>query len=729
MTLIDPSEVRAMHGALTDVHRSFLRDERCLSDEIIDHYQIGNTTKYGCSRVAIPILNATGECEDVRCWLSPRRRTSGTAKILHWGQGYGDARLFPVEVLAKKEVVLVAGELDSLVLISHNIPALTATAGESTWPSRLSAQVASAGVERVTVLPDNDETGIRGAELRAASLHDHGLDVAIVSWPERAKGWDATDEVCEHGIASMCEILAKAQPWSPTEHSEATSAGSAGDVTGVPEFDWGVPEDLPDELPAVVPFDPETLPPRLLPWIADVVDRMQCPMDYPAIGALVTLAAVIGRQCGIRPLSRDDWTVIPNLWGAVVGRQGTMKSPALQETTQFIRALEDVARRQHKDDLTQYQADLEIAKATRDVRQKELRKTIQGNGDPPQLAVEIAAADPDAPKRTRYLLHDTTVEKIGEILAANPRGVLIFRDELTGFLRSLDKQGQEGARAFFLEAWNGSGDFSYDRIGRGTVDIDAACVSILGCIQPGPIGEYLRGIAKGGGSDDGLIQRFQLLVYPDHPKPWSHRDRSPNSNARNQARDVYDRLDQLSPETLHAEVDGGIPFLRFTSEALEAFVEWRTELETRVRSGIELPIMEAHLSKYRSLIPAMALIDHLVEVGSGPVAVSSFVRAAALGEYLESHARRIYAPLINPAPAVAKALVDRILSGHVSNGFSLRDNVYQKGWSRLATAADAQMAADVLESAAWICGFRRTTPGRTADVYFINPKILERVRG
>jgi hypothetical protein len=39
------------------------------------------------------------------------------------------------------------------------------------------------------------------------------------------------------------------------------------------------------------------------------------------------------------------------------------------------------------------------------------------------------------------------------------------------------------------------------------------------------------------------------------------------------------------------------------------------------------------------------------------------------------------------------------------------------------------MAADVLESAAWICGFRRTTPGRTADVYFINPKILERVRG
>ena len=139
--------------------------------------------------------------------------------------------------------------------------------------------------------------------------------------------------------------------------------------------------------------------------------------------------------------------------------------------------------------------------------------------------------------------------------------------------------------------------------------------------------------------------------------------------------------------------------------------------------------MEAHLSKYRSLIPALALVDHLVEIGSGPVTESSFIRAAALGEYLESHARRIYSPLVNPAPAAAKALADRILSGHVQDGFSLRDGVYQNGWSRLSTAADAQMAADILESSGWIYGGERSTTGRTAVVYFINPKVLERADG
>ena len=200
-------------------------------------------------------------------------------------------------------------------------------------------------------------------------------------------------------------------------------------------------------------------------------------------------------------------------------------------------------------------------------------------------------------------------------------------------------------------------------------------------------------------------------------------------NARDKAREVYERLDDLWVTDLCSEVERGIPFLRFTPEAQEAFVEWRSELELRVRSGDELPIMEAHLAKYRSLIPALALIDHLVEVGSGPVTESSFIRAAALGEYLESHARRIYAPVVNPAPAAAKALADRILSGHVQDGFSLRDNVYQNGWSRLSTAADAQMAADIVESAGWICGFEKSTPGRTATIYHINPKILERVRG
>ncbi len=48
---------------------------------------------------------------------------------------------------------------------------------------------------------------------------------------------------------------------------------------------------------------------------------------------------------------------------------------------------------------------------------------------------------------------------------------------------------------------------------------------------------------------------------------------------------------------------------------------------------------------------------------------------------------------------------------------------------RVSTAADAQMAADILESVGWVCGVEKPTPGRTALIYYMNPKILERVSG
>ena len=79
---------------------------------------------------------------------------------------------------------------------------------------------------------------------------------------------------------------------------------------------------------------------------------------------------------------------------------------------------------------------------------------------------------------------DATVEKLGEILNENPRGLLVLRDELSGWLRTLDRSGREGDREFFLESWNGTGSYTFDRIGRGTVRVGSMTVSLFGGIQP-----------------------------------------------------------------------------------------------------------------------------------------------------------------------------------------------------------------------------------------------------
>ena len=95
--------------------------------------------------------------------------------------------------------------------------------------------------------------------------------------------------------------------------------------------EWPDPAELPEGLPAVQPFDPILLPENLRPWITDTAARMQVPLDFPAIASMVALGSVVGRKMGIRPKRRDDWTVIPNLFGGIVGRPGLLKTPALQE--------------------------------------------------------------------------------------------------------------------------------------------------------------------------------------------------------------------------------------------------------------------------------------------------------------------------------------------------------------------------------------------------------------
>jgi Protein of unknown function (DUF3987) len=63
----------------------------------------------------------------------------------------------------------------------------------------------------------------------------------------------------------------------------------------------------------------------------------------------------------------------------------------------------------------------------------------------------------------------------------------------------MDRPGHENDRAFYCEAWNGTDAYTYDRIGRGTLHIRAACLSVLGGIQPGPLERYWRDVFGGLG--------------------------------------------------------------------------------------------------------------------------------------------------------------------------------------------------------------------------------------
>ena len=321
-----------------------------------------------------------------------------------------------------------------------------------------------------------------------------------------------------------------------------------GETGGKQEtVDWPEPLPLEESLPPVQKLDPEMIPEPIRPWLTDIAERMQIPLDFPTVAALVALCAVVGRKCAIFPKSRDDWKVIPNIWGVIIGRSAMMKSPAVTEAQKPLTRLEIEARKKYNAAMEAYALEKEIADMGIKALKQKLNEAIK-QSDTSEIELikqELAATRPVEPIRTRYQTQDGTVEKIGEILIENPKGLLINRDELTGCLRGLDKPGHDGDRSFFLESWNGDKGFTYDRIGRGTLDVEALCLSIFGCCTPGGIIDYIRSAAEGGRGDDGLIQRFQMMVWPDGQSDWVNVDRWPDTAAKDRAWEIFQKLSKL----------------------------------------------------------------------------------------------------------------------------------------------------------------------------------------
>jgi Protein of unknown function (DUF3987) len=480
------------------------------------------------------------------------------------------------------------------------------------------------------------------------------------------------------------------------------------------------PQPLPPELEPVEPLPIDALPETFRPWVADVAERMNCPADFVAVPLLVAASSLVARHVGIRPEARTEWTERGNLWSLIVGRAAMMKSPALSQALAPIHRLEARAADDHNKAHDAFTKDAPVRKLRAEARQGKARKALkQDAGADVRVLLEGDDDCDDAPIRCRYVVNDATYEKLGEILEANPQGVLSVRDEMRGLFMHLAKEDNATARAFFLQSWSG-GSYTFDRIGRGTLTVPDLRLSMIGGIQPGPLSDLMRR-ARAGAADDGMIERF-LIAWPDMTGEWRNVDRWPDSGANRAVWESFDRLDGITAVALGAQVetgfDGeprGLPFLRFADDAREAFVEWRHDLERTLRTP-EAERIGPALAKFRHHVPALALLLHVVDGGTGPVALAPTLRALMLAGYFESHTRRLHASGRRNAVHAARALLVRVQGGSFPDPFRARD-VYRNQWAELSDRETVGEALELLAARGWLMENEVQTGGRPTTVY------------
>jgi len=145
---------------------------------------------------------------------------------------------------------------------------------------------------------------------------------------------------------------------------------------------WDVPEPIQRTVPRVEKLTQKMLPAPIAAWVFDIADRMQCPDDYPAVAALVATSSIIGTACIVLPKAYDNWPVVPNLWGGVVGEPGALKTPALTAALEPITELERRARRCYDTATFRHMTDELTHKITRDLLTKQLAAAIKSQTAP-----------------------------------------------------------------------------------------------------------------------------------------------------------------------------------------------------------------------------------------------------------------------------------------------------------------------------------------------------------
>lgn len=399
---------------------------------------------------------------------------------------------------------------------------------------------------------------------------------------------------------------------------------------------------------AYQPFPVAALPDVLRRMVTEGAAALGCDPAYIALPLLAVVASAIGNSRRLR--LKGSWAEPPVLWCIVVGDSGTMKSPAYDLATAVLKDRQSRTMREY----ARAKAEYEDAKEQWTADIKAWRKADPASrGERP--------AEPQPPVCERLWVSDTTVEALADRLANAPRGLLLARDELSGWLSSFNqyKAGQGGDVAHWLEMHR-AGALIVDRKtgDKTTIHIPRAAVCIAGGIQP----QTLRRCLTAEFFENGLAARMLLAMPPKRRKRWTEAAVDP---ATMQAvGDLLAELWQFQPATDST----GEPYPADVDLTPEAKRRWIAFYDSHAAEQAELDgSLAAAWSKLEGYAARLSLVVHCVRRAAGERVEPwlcderSIESGITLSRWFGGEARRVYGLLDEtPEDRQRRELVDLI---------------------------------------------------------------------
>ena len=330
-------------------------------------------------------------------------------------------------------------------------------------------------------------------------------------------------------------------------------------------------------------FPLDVFPTNISKYIATCNATLGHPVDYMGSGLLWMLSVIIGNSLKVEV--KKGWVECCSVWIAIVGKAGVGKTPAINSIIQPLVDVNSREIREYRKMNEKYEAYAKMSKEDK-ANSEEVRK----------------------PNRGQFIVNDVTIEALVELHEENPNAVGVFKDELAGWIKDMNKYRAGGDLEFHLSAFSNSPAYTTRKTVRDNY-IHSPIIPVLGGIQPAVLNQVFTDEYRDNGFSDRL-----LLCYPDViVERWNE----------NEISDVLLKWYSDYILSLHAHIrsevqtnDGGdviSNFIRFSPEARTELGRIMNKITDRQNSEDETEATKSVLPKQKTYLPRFAILLHVLD--------------------------------------------------------------------------------------------------------------------
>ena len=367
-------------------------------------------------------------------------------------------------------------------------------------------------------------------------------------------------------------------------------------------------------------FPIDVFPKPIQDYILECNETLDSSIDYMGCSMLWLISVIVGNSIQIEV--KKGWNETATIWLAVVGKAGLGKTPSIHNIIKPLLSANNKEIKNYIKQLEKYEYYESLNK-----KEKEAHEEIH------------------KPKKCQFIANDITIEALVELHQENPNSVGVFKDELAGWFKDMNKYREGSDLEFWLSTWSGKA-ISLNRKTAKSAFVDKPLVSVLGGIQPSILNSFYTEDNK----DNGFMDRM-LLSYPDLSiDNWNDKEMNYDT-----IQWYYDSIisfyETIKHKVVEFDEEGDIKpkTAVIPNDSKKEWIRVFNEYSSIQNSDEENEYMKSMLPKQKSYLPRFALLvntldyffDETHKSNALEISKESILKAEKLSKYFIAMAKKI----------------------------------------------------------------------------------------